>query len=52
MPALRHSFTTRLLITGISAKLYYGDVTVDDILSEIARQGQELCAEGVEVAWP
>lgn len=48
-PWLRHSFTTRLLLTCISAKLYFKEETVDDLLSEICRQARELLLEGLTV---
>lgn len=44
----RHSFTTRLLLTCIRAKLYHKD-TVDDLLAEIVRQAQDVEINGVQV---
>lgn len=46
----RHSFTTRLLLTCIKSKLYFGEETTDAIFSEIARQACDLFSNGVLVS--
>ncbi len=47
MQQLRHSFTTRLLLTCISAKLYHNDQTTDDLFAAITRQAHDLALDGV-----
>ena len=46
--ATRHSLTTRLLYSCISAKLYSGDHTLDALLVDLATQLKALGEEGVE----
>ena len=50
-PSMRHSFTTRMLLTCIRSKLFHAEETTDDIFAEIARQAIELCTDGVKVAF-
>ena len=45
---VRHSFTTRMLLTCIRSKLYWNEQTTDDIFAEIARQACELFIEGFQ----
>lgn len=45
---LRHTFTTRLLFSCISASLYHGDETLDGLLDELVLQGLELYHTGFE----
>lgn len=45
---VRHSFTTRMLLTCIRSKLYWHEQTTDDIFAEIARQACELFTTGVQ----
>ena len=45
---LRHSLTTRLLFTCISAHLYNKDESLDGLLAELAQQGQELFEHGIQ----
>ena len=47
---MRHSFTTRLLLSCIASKMYLNSTTTDDLFAEIARQARECILEGVEVA--
>ena len=46
---VRHSFTTRMLLTCIRSKLYWNEQTTDDLFAEIARQARELFVDGLQV---
>lgn len=46
---LRHSFTSRLLFTCISSRLFNGEQTLRDLNSEWAKQLRSLFYDGVEV---
>lgn len=52
LPAARHSFCSRMLLTCMRAKLFHEDETTDDLFAEIARQACELAYEGVQVPLP
>ena len=47
---LRHSFTTRFLFSAISASLYDGDRSLDDLLDEFAQELIEAYENGICVA--
>ena len=47
---LRHSFTTRFLLTCIRSKLFFKEQTMDDLFNEIAKQAKDLCIKGVTVS--
>ena len=47
----RHSLTTRLLYSCISAKLYSGDATLDALLADLAQQLSRLSEDGFEAGF-
>lgn len=46
---MRHSFTSRLLFTCISSKLFDGEKTLRDLNDEFAKQLRSMFFEGVQV---
>lgn len=46
---LRHSMTTRFLLTGISSYFFHKDKTLDAIHEQIAQDAQHLYRNGLDV---
>ena len=46
--SLRHSFTTRLLVTVVPSEIYVGDRTLDDLHEALAKDVLAMYHDGLE----